>query len=36
MNIAKLAKVFHAKIIYRYKIFNEIISDRELIFINNF
>ena len=32
----KLAKVFYIKIIYYYDIFNEIISDRELIFINNF
>ena len=36
IDIAKLAKVFHAKIIYYYDIFNKIISDRELIFINNF
>ena len=36
IDIAKLAKVFHAKIIYRYDISNKIISDRESIFINNF
>ena len=36
IDVAELAKVFHAKIIYRYKISNKIISDRELIFINDF
>ena len=36
IDIAKLAKIFHAKIIYRYDISNKIISDKELIFINNF
>ena len=36
INVVELAKVFHAKIIYRYEISNKIISNRELIFINNF
>ena len=36
IDVAKLAKVFHAKIIYRYKISNKVISDRESIFISDF
>ena len=36
IDVAKLAKVFYTKIIYRYKISNKVISDKELIFINNF
>ena len=36
IDIAKLAKVFHAEIIYRYEIFNKVISDRESIFISDF
>ena len=36
IDVVELAKVFYIKIIYRYKISNKIISDKELIFINNF
>ena len=36
IDAAELAKVFHAEIIYRYDIFNKIVSDRESIFISNF
>ena len=36
IDVAKLAEVFHAKIICRYEISNKIISDRESIFISNF
>ena len=36
IDVAKLAKIFHAEIIYRYDISNKIISDRESIFISDF
>ena len=36
IDVAKLAKVFHAKIIYCYEISNKVISDKKSIFINNF
>ena len=36
IDAAKLAKVFHAEIIYRYDISNKIISNRESIFISDF
>ena len=36
IDAAKLAKVFHTKIIYRYEISNNIISDRDSIFISEF
>ena len=36
IDVAELAEVFHAEIIYRYDMSNEIISDRESIFISDF
>ena len=36
IDAVELAEVFHAKIICRYDISNEIISDRESIFISDF
>ena len=36
IDVVELAKVFHAEIICYYDISNEIISDRESIFISNF
>ena len=36
IDAAELAKIFHAKIICRYDISDEIISNRESIFISDF
>ena len=36
INAATLMKVFYNKIIYRYNMLNNIINDRNFIFINNF
>ena len=36
IDIVTLMKVFYNKIIYRYNILNNIINNRDFIFINNF
>ena len=36
IDIVTLTKVFYNKIIYRYNILNDIVNDRDFIFINNF
>ena len=36
INIVTLTKMFYNKIIYRYNILNDIVNDRDFIFINNF
>ena len=36
IDIVTLTKIFYNKIIYRYNILNDIINDRDFIFINNF
>ena len=36
INIVTLTKMFYNKIIYRYNILNDIVNDRNFIFINNF
>ena len=36
IDVVTLTKVFYNKIIYRYNILNDIINDRDFIFINNF
>ena len=36
IDVITLTKVFYNKIIYRYNISNDIINDRNFIFINNF
>ena len=36
INAATLMKVFYNKIIYHYNMLNNIINDRNFIFINNF
>ena len=36
IDVAELAEVFHAKIVCRYEISNEIISDRGSVFISDF
>ena len=36
IDVVTLMKVFYNKIIYRYNILNDIVNDRNFIFINNF
>ena len=36
IDVVMLAKVFYNKIIYYYNILNDIVNDRDFIFINNF
>ena len=36
IDIVTLTKMFYNKIIYRYNILNDIVNDRDFIFINNF
>ena len=36
IDIVTLTKMFYNKIIYRYNILNDIVNDRNFIFINNF
>ena len=36
IDVVMLAKVFYNKIIYYYNILNDIVNDRNFIFINNF
>ena len=36
INIVTLTKMFYDKIIYRYNILNDIVNNRDFIFINNF
>ena len=36
INIATLTKIFHNKIMYYYNILNDIVNNRDFIFINNF
>ena len=36
INVVTLTKIFYNKIIYRYNILNDIVNDRDFIFINNF
>ena len=36
IDIVTLTKIFYNKIIYRYNILNNIINNRDFIFINNF
>ena len=36
IDIVTLTKIFYNKIIYRYNILNDIVNDRDFIFINNF
>ena len=36
IDIVTLTKIFYNKIIYRYNILNDIVNNRDFIFINNF
>ena len=36
IDVIMLTKMFYNKIIYRYNMLNDIINDRDFIFINNF
>ena len=36
IDVITLTKVFYNKIIYHYNILNDIVNDRDFIFINNF
>ena len=36
IDVVTLTKMFYNKIIYRYNILNDIVNDRDFIFINNF
>ena len=36
IDVVMLTKVFYNKIIYRYNMLNDIVNDRNFIFINNF
>ena len=36
IDIITLTKMFYNEIIYRYNILNDIVNDRDFIFINNF
>ena len=36
IDVVTLTKVFYNEIIYRYNILNDIVNDRDFIFINNF
>ena len=36
IDVATLTKMFHNEIIYYYNILNDIVNDRDFIFINNF
>ena len=36
IDVITLTKIFYNKIIYRYNILNDIVNDRNFIFINNF
>ena len=36
IDIVTLMKIFYNKIIYRYNMSNDIVNDRDFIFINNF
>ena len=36
IDVITLTKVFYNKIIYYYNILNDIVNDRDFIFINNF
>ena len=36
IDVVTLTKVFHNKIIYRYDMLNDIVNNRDFIFINNF
>ena len=36
IDIVTLTKMFHNKIIYHYNMLNDIVNDRDFIFINNF
>ena len=36
IDVITLTKIFYNKIIYRYNILNDIVNDRDFIFINNF
>ena len=36
IDVITLTKIFYNKIMYRYDMLNDIVSDRDFIFINNF
>ena len=36
IDVVTLTKIFHNEIIYYYDILNDIVNDRDFIFINNF
>ena len=36
IDVVTLTKVFYNEIIYRYNMLNDIVNDRDFIFINNF
>ena len=36
IDVVTLTKIFYNEIIYRYNILNDIVNDRDFIFINSF